>query len=107
MYKRQVQTADEIEEQTGEEPIQMVEQAEKPEPEKITGSVEMNAIMVMLQGMKEIKGSIESLKEENNKKRQEDKVEIIKSLKEDNNKNRWEDKEKLDKNIESLRKDRI
>ena len=37
----------------------------------------------------EIKGSIESLKEESNKKRREDK----------------EDKEKLDKNIEPLKKD--
>ena len=35
--ERPVQTADEVEEQTGEEPIKMVEQTEKPEPEKITG----------------------------------------------------------------------
>ena len=57
--ERPVQTADELEEQTGEEPIQMVEQTDKPEPEKITASVDMNAIMMMLQGM------TKSLKEEN------------------------------------------
>ena len=114
--ERPVQTADELEEQTGEEPIQMVEQTEKPEPEKIA-SVDMNAIMVMLLGMKEENNkNRQEDKEENNKKRQEDKEEIIKSLKEDmnknteslkeeNNKNRLEDKEKLDKNIESLRED--
>ena len=60
----------------------MVEQTENPEPEKITGSVDTNIIMMMLQRMKE------------------DKEEIIESM----NKNRLEDKEKLDKNIESLRK---
>ena len=52
----------------------MVDQTEKPKPEKITGSVDMSAIMVMLLGMKE----------ENNKNRQEDKEEIkgsIESLK--------------------------
>ena len=34
--ERPIQTGDELEEQTGEEPIQMVDQTEKPEPEKIT-----------------------------------------------------------------------
>ena len=48
--ERPVQTADKLEEQTGEEPIKMVEQTEKPEPEKIKESVDMSAIMVMLQG---------------------------------------------------------
>ena len=53
--ERPVQTAEELEEQTGEEPIQMVEQTENPEPEKITGSVDTNILMVMamLQGMDE------------------------------------------------------
>ena len=50
-----------LEEQTGEGPMQMEDQTEKPEPEKITGSIDMNAIMVMLQRMKE----------DNNKNRRE------------------------------------
>ena len=39
--ERPEQTADELEEQTGEEPIQMVEQTEKPEPETITDQTGM------------------------------------------------------------------
>ena len=60
-----IQMGDELEEQAGESPIQMGDQTEKPEPEKTTGSVDMNAIMTMFQRMEET--IIGSLREDNNK----------------------------------------
>ena len=63
--ERPIQMGDELEEQTGEGPMQMEEQTQKHEPEKITGSIDMNVIMVMFQRMEET--IIGSLREDNNK----------------------------------------
>ena len=100
--ERPVQTAEEIEEQTGEEPIQMVDQTENPEPEKITGSVDANIIMMMFR----------TLNENMNKNRQEDKEETKKSneqmlqrMDEKMNKNTESLKEENKKCIESLKKE--
>ena len=65
----------------------------KPEPEKITGSVDVNILMMMLQKMEEMNKNTESLKEDMNKN--------IESL----NKNRQEDKEEIKGSIESLKKE--
>ena len=67
MYKRQVQTAEELEEQTGEEPIKMVEQTEKPEPETITGSVDANMIMMMTMLQKSNEQMFQRMEEKMNK----------------------------------------
>ena len=111
--EKPMQTGDESEEQAGERPIQMGDQPEKPEPEKATGSIDMNVIMTMFQRIEEkinkntnnsnektekkFETLIGSLREDNNKNRQEQ------AYKEENNKNRQEEKEELDKKIESLR----
>ena len=82
--EKPIQTGDEPEEQAGERPIQMEDQTnkptqkrdetEKPEPEKPTGSIDMNAIMMMFQRMEEtMNKNTESLR----KDRQEDREDCL------------------------------
>ena len=80
----------------GERPIQMGEQTQKPEPVKITGSSDMEVIMMMCQRL------IDSMNKNTNAL-----IESWRKDREENEKNRQKDREENKKWIESLKKEII